>query len=740
MKTATWVVCFAFLAAAWVPAQTPALAQDAATLAPAPEAKQGTVQRAERSTKVDAKWEVGDAYKVSDRATVTRDRLTEEFVNAVEGGRATEVWRTYGKINTVRTTYVDLGQGPQAYPVPETDWKADQTFRLKQAADGSRTITHKVFETINEAEQALIVREREPNLLPPKAAKIGDSWDITAVHVGLPFLATTREKINSVEGKATLKSFAAQPGLRTASVSVSVTMKLSLEEKNQFDGSILTRINETQTFEGEAVMDANAGRMLALSWKGSSKFSGEQSGSPINGSATIEESYSFRYGQLNLSAPALQDIGPAKVEGIYTDKHGPLKPTEIVLARASGKQMRMQVYDTATRKLVRTVLAWDGNSSVSQLAISPDRRKVAFASTLNTHISVFTQQVFVLDLDTGKLDQVSGSTATGDGLEQPIQTAKTATLKGRVVWYDDERGMRRDRHTGVLGKVEIDRTPCKVVINADGTFELTNVPVGEPLFIQISGTLPNYSDGSMRGGKDLMAKYVGATILNMQIKEGTHDLGDVRINPYFLVGGYGRPAWKGDELWVQQESWRSAYVSRYKGKEWKQLKFGELEYLTGAFSISPDGKHVAFARDTSGGTGGPLFFTSEGKAVWSTGTILTVSYASEGSWAPTSNEWVFTAGLTHTCGDKLFGAPALGYIRLKEQQHIMPQAWRQLTGHTMVSLAIDESAHHAYFVTHFWDPAKNLTYGDAWHWDAASDTLTRLTGFGDVIAVGGHGR
>lgn len=734
----TWAVVL--VATAFAIHHPTAIAQDAETFSPGSDTAQGIVRRVERTTKADVSWEVGDAYKVKDQASMTRYVYSDEYVAAADRGLPTEVWRSYGNIKPVRTTYVDLGEGPKPFPVEEVDWKANQTFRMKQDASGKRTIVHKVNALVDEAGQATVLVDRDPNLLPSQPVKVGATWSIGAAQVGLPFLLSAREKITNVEGTATLKSFGTEGVVRVATIIADITIKTSLEEKNQWDGSIARRITETYTLKAEATADAGSGLMISLRWTGSSKFSGEQAGSPIKGSATLEENYLFRYGRINLAAPALDDIGPAKAEGIMTEKHGALKESEILIARSNGSRMRLQVYDVAARKLVRTVLAWDGNSSVSQLAVSPDRLKVAFSSTLNTHISIHTQQVFVLNLETGKLDQVTSSSATGDGLEQPIKAAKTATLKGRVVWLDDEAGRRRDRHDGVLGRVEVDRTPCKVVIAADGTFELKDVPVGEPLLIQISGTLPNYSDGRLRGGQDLMAKYVGCTVLNMQIEAGTHDLGDVRINPYFLTGGYGRGAWRGDELWVQQESWRSAYVSRYGGKEWKPLKFGELEYLTGGFSVSPDGKHVAFARDTSGGAGGPAFFTADGKAVWSTGTILTVSYTSEGAWTSTSKEWVFSAGVQHTCGEKLFGAPALGFCFVEQRNHIMPQAWRQLSGHQMVSLATDKRANQAFFVTHFYDPDRNLTIGDAWHWDSSTDTLKRLTGFGDVIAVGGYGR
>jgi hypothetical protein len=191
--------------------------------------------------------------------------------------------------------------------------------------------------------------------------------------------------------------------------------------------------------------------------------------------------------------------GPDAAAEILTYKHGAADAGHLLIARNDGKIARIQVFDPESRKIVKTLLAMPGSNSIANLALSPDRKRVAFSSNLNAGISVSTHDIFVLEFESGKINQVSPSWATNDGIAKPLDTGKTCTVTGRIKWFDDDPQFRRDRHDGFTGMARIDQTPCIAVIGSDGKFKLENVPVGIPLLLDIHGRLPNYSDGKSRG-------------------------------------------------------------------------------------------------------------------------------------------------------------------------------------------------------------------------------------------------
>lgn len=669
-----------------------------------------------------------------------RRYITEEWAAKVEGGRATEVTRAYVDISGKDTQYIVLNEGPQAYDTPALDWKNHHVFRMAVAADGSRKITHEFWDTIEAKDQKFIVKDTDPNPLPGRKVKVGESWTPAGASLGLFAFCDGITQLKSSDIKFTLESVVGtKRGHQVANLSAAGSATFYREEINPYDDAASTRLNATTTLSGSGTFDVTTGQMLVLAYKGKTSVTGKLNGSAITAEANYEESWEYSYGSLVDDRPDNGDKPAEAVEGFKTYPFGALAENQVLIGRNDGKTTRMQVVDLDTRKIVATVLTMHTSATIRDLAVSPDRKSVAFSSSLNNLLSIAQANVFVLNLVTGKLDQVSPFWAPGDGLGQALKTAKTTTIKGRIKWYDDDPEVRADRSDGFTGTVHIDHTACLAVVKNDGSFELSGVPVGVSLLLDIQGTLPStYRGGKIRGGTDALARYAGATFVDITFEEGVRDLGDIRVNGHKVATAYARPGWRGDVISIQQDGWTYTFDAGYPKHSWNEVKSGlGLQHLTGAHSVSPDGKLVAFANSDNvinfcKPDGSKAFDTRSGGAI--------LGYDAEGAWLVDGSGWVCTASYESWHRKLISGMPAICYVGMADKQGRMIRQWGCLVGHKMVSLAVDKAGDRAVFVTHRYDVDKLVTWGDAWVWQASTDTCVRLTALGDVVCVGGFGR
>jgi hypothetical protein len=133
-------------------------------------------------------------------------------------------------------------------------------------------------------------------------------------------------------------------------------------------------------------------------------------------------------------------------------------------------------------------------------------------------------------------------------------------------------------------------------------------------------------------------------------------------------------------------------------------------------------------------------YDTKGKALWHADVAhATISFMAEGAWTA-DGFWICTAGIQNTMGKAIYGAPALVIAMHEQKQASVLGAWPQLAGHRMVSLCVDKDANLATFVTLQTLPGKIATPGNLWQWDAAANSLVRLTSLNDVIAVASYGR
>jgi hypothetical protein len=674
-------------------------------------------------------------YASSTSSSTEKSFRCEEWVTAMDSGRVGEVVRSYRDLVSSNTS----GEGDMKITIPGSDWKNNQTFVLRVKSDGSREITHETYDYISADDRAYVQLDTDADLLPGRDAKVGESWKVSKEKLGRIGLTTHLDTIETSDITVKFESVAAADnGDKIARLAVSGSFRVKTFYNSGYGAEPETDFASDATISGFAQFNVTRGQMAHYEWKGDASGKGRLNGGQVKASATFAETNDYGYVTVLDNKADNGKEGPDSVTDIQTFKHGAVEPGHVLIGRNDGKTTRIQVLDTASRKIVRTVLAMPGRNTVSTLALSPDRKRVAFSSNLNSAISIADADVFVLELETGKINQVSPGWADNNGIAKALDTGKTTTVTGRIVWYDNDERYRCDRHDGFTGSAHIDHTACHVVVGSDGKFTLTGVPVGASILLQVSGRLPNYSNGKMREGLEAWA---GMVTVSMVLEEGGKDLGDLRIHSNFVNSSYDRPSWQGDTLWVNESGWTRAYKAGYPKDSWQMVELGKtLDLLHGGFSVSPDGKLIAQCRSSSGGTGVVNVYDTSGKHHWACevpGAV--VDFKTEGVWTSEGN-WACAAGIEQTMGKTAWGAPGLVIAQPAQKAAGLYRACPQLCGHTMVSVAVDQASSTGFFVTHKYLADKQMTYGDAWAWDATTDTLTRLTSLGDVICVASYGR
>ncbi|MBK8207502.1 MAG: PD40 domain-containing protein [Planctomycetes bacterium] len=715
------------------------MAQESAVLAEKLEV--GTLRRTSETVEFASTvtYSPGKDWATDNRFGFTIHRDVDEWITGMDGSRVTQLWRSYGAIMRKNMQVLDMGKGPEEMITDGQDWKANVSFVLAVAADGSRSLAVKPSALIDAENQGAACGERQPVIAHGKSVSVGDSFKLQPAQIGIlgGFSASDVIKSHDITATVSGMNMARDEGL-TVKLKLAIKFTHFTEQINEFDDASSTRYTTESTLSGEAVFNATEGRMVSLGWSGTLKAKGKLSGADIEANATLKESYTYSYGKVIDAKPDNGSAGPEKGETgkVLGEKFRALEEHEIVIGRNNGKVTRLQAFDTKTKKVVKNLLTlWEG-TTVSQIAVSPDRKRVAFSSNLNSGICSFERDVFVLELESGTVNQISPRWADNKGIAQPLKSEQTCTLKGRIVWYDDDPMGGRDRNDGFTGSIIVDHTVCRGVINSDGTFSLAGVPVGHSLYVDIQGTLPLiYRNGKTRGENDVMKRWAGAGSVILPTEGGVYDMGDVRINSHRTRQALGRPTWRGGEIWHVYDGWNSAMAVGYPEHTFAEHKFGEaLDMMNGGFACSPNGKMFAFTANGSHvGVWGP-----DGKLIKSiANAAFEPAYNSEGAWTSDNAYFCYSCWTNATMGESVYGAPGIGVATI-ETGGAGGRRWMQLAGQSCQSMALDAKAYVAYCV--MYRPDGNVTYGELWAWDSRTDSMERLTSLGDVVAVGSYGR
>lgn len=699
----------------------------------------GTVRRTQRASVVETQWTSGVAgFEYTTGAKIEREIHVDEWINGIEDGRISSAWRSYRAFAGQRTEAIDWGNGPEETTTDLYDSRVSYTFPFKLDAKGNRELQVERSFLWDDADYMAMLVDRDPLPLPGGRVKVGATWKVAGNNLPVPGDFLNEATAKTFTCTATLAEVGDVNGVTVAAIKLDGSSTRTIREESALgDGTLSRDLVIKSTFTGEAGFDIDAGRMLAFAWSGTVSVTGQEFDADVKGTATFTERWTYAYGRVQTTdGPS----GPEDemVEAITAKPHGKLAEGHIVVGRQNGNATRLVVYDPAARKELATVLTLPGTASIGDLAVSPDRKLVAFESSLNNLISIAESNVFIFNLETAKLDQITPYWASGDGLGKAIETEQTCTLKGQIVWTDDDPLWMRDRNDGFTGFIRVDQTACVAAVNVDGTFELAGVPVGTPVMLEIKGTIPfGYSNGNWRPA---LAAYVGATMANMTLETGTHDLGTVRLFGSHMSIAHDAPGFVDNgTLLTQLSGWSSGHKITLVLRSYEEAKFSDdLLYMTGGFAVSRDGR-LGMCHDSSG-SGGARFSKIDGSAIWvCEDNPASFSVGSEGAWLIDGSGWICTADEGATMGDDTFGAPALIFASPSDKAARVAQAWPQLIGQSVVSVAVNKAGTMAWLVVHA-PQANDSVFGDVWAWDAVNDTMTQITTYHDVVAVGGWGR
>ncbi|MCC6573448.1 MAG: hypothetical protein IT462_06620 [Planctomycetes bacterium] len=680
---------------------------------------------AKRMIKFEMSQWVMEDYKTKTTGEATRDYVAHDWFTHVSNGVPTEIVRSYEAITgKEKTKSGDM----DAIELDAVDSRANNTIAIN-ISGGKRTLKGEAGPAMQEKDTANALADLSPRLLPGKTVSVGDKWSVPADNLSVPYGCAGGEVIKSADCTVELKSFAEENGQRAAILAIGCKMTTYLEIINPYDDNASTKMTTEWEIGGEAAVDPDDGRLLALALQSKGTATGKMGGMNCSISGESFERNDYTYGVVTDNPVDNGSEGPDSVKETYTAKLGKIAEGHIVIARNDGTTSRLQVFDPSTGKIVKTLCALPKGIMIDDLAINAARDKIAFVSTGNSEISIADANVFTFETATAKINQITPEWATGDGLATALKSEKTGTITGRLVWRDTEEN--RDRSDGLnIGAVRVDHTLCFSTIGSDGRFEIKDVPVGASLFVYAWARLPNFKNGKPR--HILSNTATGNTVLIMP--EGNKDIGDLQIAPPIVDQGYMNPTFAGDSLWCNHTGFSTSYRVGLGKREWKQFPFG-TQVQSGALSISSDGKQLCMVTD-----GSLRFFdTGSGSEIWSTGVAAKVGYNSSSAWLPGDHGCVVSGNIDGFYGSGKFGVPVLLYANTDKKSLVFARKWPQFTGSEMKSVAV-AGADVAYFVLHTPDVAKNVTYGNLFKWDANTNIVTRLTSLNDVISVAALGR
>jgi hypothetical protein len=393
------------------------------------------------------------------------------------------------------------------------------------------------------------------------------------------------------------------------------------------------------------------------------------------------------------------------------------------------------VFDPATKKRVKTLCVLPAGKFIDHLSLAPTRDRVAFSSTLNNEISVSPWNVFVLETASGKLNQVTPGWATGDGLAQPLKSAK-GTVTGRLDFYDDyERQVRSD---DISSEVQLDQSNCHIA--AGSGFKLENAPAGI-LLLRVKAKVPKPRHGVPRGVSVYARDASVVTLVNVKAGETT-DVGTLRLNIGAVDMVYCNATWGKDRLMGQLHSSGMLWEAGYPARSWQLDTKPTLSDWPAGVALNPEGNTLAF---TSWGSGKNRFNLVHPQ---SRKVIKTIDLESIGAEIP------FNARLSWADGGMVLLSPAMARCRyefsadapaivaagLEAGKAQVLKTLPEWSGRVILDVSVSDDDTLLYIVVSGKLPTTNEERGELYCWDAQSDTMTRLTGFGYVLSVSNIGR
>lgn len=450
---------------------------------------------------------------------------------------------------------------------------------------------------------------------------------------------------------------------------------------------------------------------------------------------------------LNSASPATAQEAAPDTKGVVITKGAAIEAGCLVVARFNAKGNTLEVFDPAQKKFTRTIATFPENVGIDHVSVSPDRKHVAFASQLNNLMTLCVWNVFVIDLETGALNQITPDQATGKGLAKPYAGTGRGTITGKLTWMDQERGGKSSQFS--YGNVRLDGLEQLGILKGDGTFVIENVPCNEPFssyLLYARAMTPRTTKQEARWSQGQLA----ITLKPGEIK----DIGELSVSWPVVDMALGYPSWGKSGLYVTGigvgYTQHTAYPAVDKSAWNKSLTDWTFLDPCGLMA-SPDGKYLGGADKWSNNSIEDyrtsrciLFFDTKGQLqkrvdLGSPDTLF-ISSSNHGAWLPDSSALLVPGTYSDysnmeapiTMSPCLYQATPGGEAKLAKH-------WLEAAGKGMItSITPDAKGDVIYMV--FSQHTDKGSSNDIWSWNRKTDETVQLTQLGTILSIGSYGR
>lgn len=634
---------------------------------------------------------------------------------AVEAGRPRRLLRAWETLESGETTLLPGNLEPPR----EVDLAADDprqllAVELELDAAGAGRLRRGPRDLAPEALHR-VLSWRSSRLLPNRTVFVGESWQVGIDRVPPPF-AVRESPAEAVEGSLEVRLEGlteSEDGQLRAELVFSGSLTWSYREMRA--GREQRQVTTNIELEGSALVDPLRGQLMRLQQSGVVTLRERTvDGRVVHGSGQLEESHQFQTGHWHERAPELVFPEPVGSDSFQASPGPPLKHGELLVLRNPEQASPcIEVVDAESGNFLRRLAVFPLGSEVGALDLSPDRKRLAFASTLNNQVSLAEWNLFVHTLVDGTLQQLTPGWARGAGLAVPQTTTQRGTLKGSVAWRDARGQLRRD----VLeGEARLDAWDQSAVIDGSGNFQFRDAPAGVRQLRVRARTQHGWYE----------------TQLSCQVQpEALSELPSIDLAQGAPASGFQFPSWSDNTHLTGRSLPGSLVFLASPERSFQQVELPDLSGLAG-YAPSPDGRWLGFH------AGDQLaFFDAASRQI---GARFEAPFAAQvetgqvGSWLLSSKALLLGARRSGSHGDW----PVLLAAFPEQRQSLALRSFPEwvLDGGRLLSTSLSADERRVYLVVAMpLDSEGRRFETDAWVWDVPNERLQRLTACGDVLQV-----
>ncbi|MBK9974413.1 MAG: hypothetical protein IPP14_06540 [Planctomycetes bacterium] len=686
------------------------------------------------------------AGEVVSRTTTdfTTTALVHEWYRALdESGRPRQYTRSYQKLKQNMKSdswnkFVEINLKTENDITPA--W-AGQVLNL-EVSGGELKITGGDRTLVTDQAKAGVIQDFETDILPRKERKVGESWKVRGASVEnlrdsqpslIPELGLTE---GFEDGLLTVTLAALNENVATLEIKGTIKHRKKKVVEYLPEPEVTNVLYEAEV-TGSAQFDTGLGRWVSRSLAADIKYSGKLGGQAVQGTGTLRDERTYHYGYILDEPPKPDTVEGSGLKQFKVFAAGAIDPAMIVLGVNSNDRAALVEFDPATGRIARTLLALPAGKSIDHASLSPDRKRVAFASTLNSEISIAPWNIFVLELETGALNQLTPEWATNEGVAQAKSSAKTGTITGRVEWPDGQTGTSRSDYFS--GSVRVDQTSLEVMIGQDGGFSIKDVPAG-PVVLRVKGRVTARRTDGRDDGRTT-ADW-GAVTVALAVENETSNTGNIRLSNPAQDMVFANPTWQAER--VSGHLWTTSWVYDvgYPKRSYSLMTKDTVPGQAGALGYSPDGKMLAINAGL-GSSAKTYFLDATTRLVLRSNdpAALGIEYGAitRGTWTTDCKTWA-SAGYGRCRYSFSADMPLVYVVKAADGATMIACEWPEFSGRQIIDITPSTSGDSVFLVIR--QPAQDGLdpFTDLYQYTPATDTLRRLTGLKDVQTVSNFGR